>query len=124
FIVRRLGPLHYGEWATASSLAAAHMVITNFGLRTLFVRNVARAPDHAADLLAAQLGLRLSLGVVASAIAMLICVLVPYPPIVIACMAVWCVWILISVVSTTLGDVLQSMERFDAYSAGSMGAGV
>ena len=117
FIVRQLGPLQYGEWAAAASLAAAHLVITNVGLRTLFVRDVARRPEDAADLLAEQLGLRLALGALAGAIAIVVCVLVGYPPVVTACMVVGCVWILLSVVGSTLGDVLQAMERFGTYSA-------
>jgi O-antigen/teichoic acid export membrane protein len=124
FIVRRLGSLQYGEWAAAASLAAAHLAISNLGLRTLFVRDVSRRPGDAASLIADQLGLRLALGAVAGAIAMLICVLVGYPPTVIACMAIGCVWILVSVLSTVMGDVLQALERFDAYSRASIVSGV
>ena len=116
FIVRKLGSLRYGEWATAAALAAAHQVITNIGLRTLFVREVARRPAAAGELLTQQLGLRLGLGVLACASAMTVCLLVGYPPVVLTCMAVGCVGILLSVVGTTLGDVLQALERFGAYS--------
>jgi O-antigen/teichoic acid export membrane protein len=123
FIVRRLGSLHYGEWVTASSLASTHLVITNVGLRTLFVREIARRPGDAADLLANQLGLRLALGVVAAASAFTVCLLLGYPPIVMACMAVGALWIVLSVIGSTLGDLLQARERFGAYSAAGLAAG-
>src|SRR4029450_3999996 len=66
YIIRRLGPLQYGEWATAAALASAHLVVTNAGLRTIFVRDLARLPERAADLLAVQLALRIALGLLAA----------------------------------------------------------
>ena len=124
YIIRRMGTLHYGEWAAAASLASAHLVVTNPGLRTLFVRDVARRPDNAKELLAEQLGLRLVLGALAAASAMSICLLFGYPPIVVACMAVGCVWIILSALWTTLGDLLQSLELFATYSAVGMVSGL
>src|SRR5215204_552042 len=61
YIIRRLGPLQYGQWATGAALASAHLLMTSAGLRTIFVRDVARRPDLARELLAAQLGLRITL---------------------------------------------------------------
>jgi O-antigen/teichoic acid export membrane protein len=124
YIIRRLGPLHYGEWATAAALAAAHLIVTNVGLRPLFVREVARRPEHAATLLAEQLGLRLVLGVAACGSAMTVCVLLRYPPAVTACTLVGCVWILLSVVSTTFGDVLHGLEQFGGFAATGFASGL
>ena len=124
YIIRRLGPLQFGEWATAAALASAHLVVTNAGLRTIFVRDLARVPDRATDLLAAQLTLRISLGVVASGCALAVAMLLRYPPIVIGCTAVDCIWILLSVISSTFGDVLQARERFGSYSATAFLAGI
>jgi O-antigen/teichoic acid export membrane protein len=124
YIIRRLGPLQYGEWAAAAALASAHLVVSNAGLRTIFVRDVARLPERAAELLAVQLTLRIALGVAASVCALAVAAALQYPPVVIGCTAVDCLWILLSVVSSTFGDVLQSREQFGRYSISTFIAGV
>lgn len=124
YIIRRLGALQYGQWATAAALASASLLITSVGLRTLFVRDLARRPDCAGELLAAQLALRIVLGGVAAACALAGAVALGYPPVVIACTAVGCVWILLSVISSTFGDVLQSREQFASYSAIALASGM
>jgi O-antigen/teichoic acid export membrane protein len=124
YIIRRLGARHYGEWATASALATALLIVTNVGLRPIFVRDLARRPEDARDLLAEQVGLRMVLGALAAAFAMAICLVLRYPPVVIACMAVWCVWIMLSVLSSTLGDLLQSFEMFGGFAAGGLVSGL
>ncbi len=124
YIIRRLGAAPYGQWATAAALASAHLLVTNVGLRPIFVRDVARQPEHARDLLAEQLGLRLVLGGLAAASAMTICLLLRYPPVVLACMAVGCVWIMLSVISSTLGDLLHALEKFGSYAATALVSGL
>src|SRR6476660_2801659 len=124
FIIRQLGALQYGQWATAAVLAAAHLIVTTAGLRPIFVRDVARRPGHARDLLADQLAIRMVLGVLAAASAMTICLLLRYPPVVIACMAVGSIWIMLSVISSTLGDLLQSLEEFGSYSVSGLISGL
>jgi len=124
YMIRRLGPLQYGQWATAAALAQAHLLLTSAGVRTLFVREVARQPERAEELLGSQLAVRLILAGVASALALLVCLLLGYPSIVMKCTAVWCAWIFISVIGSTLGDVLQSLERFGVYSLAAFAAGV
>jgi len=64
------------------------------------------------------------LAALASISAMLVCVALGYSSIVIVCMALGCVRILISAVASTLGDVLQSMERFESYSVTTALSGV
>jgi O-antigen/teichoic acid export membrane protein len=117
YIIRGLGAEQYGQWATAAALASAHQLVTNVGLRPIFVRNIARHPERADDLLAEQLGMRMVLGALAAVFAMIVCVLLRYPPVVLACMAIGCVWIMLSVISSTLGDVLQALEKFGSYAA-------
>jgi O-antigen/teichoic acid export membrane protein len=124
FMIRRLGALHYGEWATAAALAAAHLVMTSAGLRTIFVREVARRPHLAGDLLAAQLALRIALSVLAAGSVMTLSVVLRYPPVVIACAAVGCVWIVLSAIASTFGDLLQSLELFGSYSRAALAAGI
>src|SRR4029453_1889088 len=91
YIIRCLGPLQYGQWATAAALVSAHLLITNAGLRTIFVRDVARRPERARELLAVQLALRITLAGIAAACAMAVATLLGYPAVVIACTAVGCV---------------------------------
>ena len=123
YIIRRLGPLQFGQWATAAALASAHLLMTNAGLRTMFVRDVARRPDCAPELLASQLAVRLALGGAAALSTLAMSILLHYPPVVVACAAVGCVWILISVIASTFGDLLQSLERFASYSATAFASG-
>src|SRR5262245_41220674 len=61
YMIRRLGPVQYGQWATAAALVSTHLLITSAGLRTIFVRDVARWPERARELLAVQLALRVAL---------------------------------------------------------------
>ncbi|HJZ75338.1 MAG TPA: oligosaccharide flippase family protein [Vicinamibacterales bacterium] len=124
FIIRRLGPLQYGQWATAAALASAHLLMTSAGLRTVFVRDLAQRWELAPELLATQLSLRIALAGVAAGSAIAVSVLLRYPPVVVACTAVGCVWIVISVIASTYGDVLQSLEQFGSYSATAFAAGV
>jgi O-antigen/teichoic acid export membrane protein len=124
FIIRQLGALQYGQWATAAALASAHLILTSAGLRPVFVRNVARRPEHACELLAEQLALRMVLGGLAAASAMAIAFVLRYPPVVIACMAVGSVWIMLSVISSTLGDLLHSLEKFGSYSVTNLISGL
>jgi O-antigen/teichoic acid export membrane protein len=124
YIIRRLGALQYGQWATAAALASASLLITSVGLRALFVGDLARRPECARELLAAQLALRIVLGGVAAACALASAVVLGYPAVVIACTAVGCLWILLSVISSTFGDVLQSREQFASYSAIALASGM
>src|SRR5437764_1361899 len=61
YIIRTLGPAAYGQWALGFALVTTASFLTNLGLRTTFVRFVAAHPAMAADKMAQQLGLRLSL---------------------------------------------------------------
>jgi O-antigen/teichoic acid export membrane protein len=124
YIIRRLGAEQYGQWATAAALASAHQLVTNVGLRPIFVRDVARHPAHAEHLLAEQLGVRMVLGGLAAVSAMILCVLLRYPPVVLTCMAVGCVSIMLSVISSTLGDLLQALEKFGSYAATALISGL
>src|ERR1044071_9217231 len=78
YIVHRLGPFGYGQWAIAASLVAASGVLSNFGLRTLFSRDVAQNPANAAKGLAHQLGLRAFLTMGAFLLALGFCLAMGY----------------------------------------------
>src|SRR4051794_8718731 len=72
YIIRSLGPLQYGQWATAISLVAAAQAFCRLGLSTLFVRSIAQEPENAREALADQLGLRGLLGSLAGLSAILL----------------------------------------------------
>ena len=124
YIISHLGALRYGQWATAAALTALHVLLTTVALRPVFIRNIARRPEDARELLAEQLALRLALGALGAASAITIALALRYPPVVIACVAVGSVWIMLSVISATLGDLLQALEHFTSYSVTSIISGL
>lgn len=124
FIIRRLGPTGYGQWAIATSLLAVTAVLTNLGQRGTFVRAVAADPDSAAPALADQLGLRLLLGVLASVIAVAACGLLRYPPIVLECVVLSAVGLVLTTIASTLADLLQSFSRVKTLAAVNLAAGL
>jgi O-antigen/teichoic acid export membrane protein len=124
FIIRQLGPTGYGQWAVATSLLAVSAVLTNLGLRGAFVRAVAADPDSAAPALADQLGLRLLLAVLSSAIVLFACGLLRYPPIVLQCVALGAGGLMLTTFASTLGDLLQSLHRMKTLAAINLASGL
>jgi O-antigen/teichoic acid export membrane protein len=124
YVIRSLGPTEYGHWATATSLAAAVGFMTNFGLRGTFVRRIAREPEHAAEALAEQLGLRLALAVVAVSAAMLACLALGYGRLVLQCTAITALGLVLTTISTTAADVLQALQRLPTIAMVNMVAGI
>lgn len=124
YIIRRLGPAQYGAWAVALSLTSANAFLTNLGLRPLFIRSLTRSPKRAEELLAEQLALRLALSLVGGLSALLLAVLLRYPPIVIACVLVSNVSLFLAVAWTALGDVLQALQRLRGVACATLTGGV
>ena len=87
YVIRGMGPSGYGLWATATTLVGVTALLANLGLRSAFVRSVARAPESAAVAFADQLGARTALSILASGVALGACLLLGYPRMVIACTA-------------------------------------
>jgi len=115
YIVRRQGDVNFGQWQTAMTLTTTLAVLAHVGLRPYFVR--AMAQDHASvgRRLAEQLALRMSLALVAGALAVGSCLALGYSKTVLACTAVGSVGILFSALSECFADVLEALERFLAY---------
>jgi O-antigen/teichoic acid export membrane protein len=124
FIIRRLGPTGYGQWAVATSLLAVTAVLTNLGLRGAFVRAVAADPNSAPAALADQLGLRLALAAAASATVVAACGLLRYSRPVHQCVALGAVGLTLTTVATTLGDLLQALHRVRTLAAVNLAAGL
>lgn len=115
FIVRQLGKGGYGQWDAAATLAAVAMLFTNLGLRGAFVRAIARDPDSAAQLLAEQFGIRLPLCFFASAVVMVSCYALNYSWDITACAWVYCIWIFLNTIMSTLSDLLQGLQRMSVF---------
>jgi O-antigen/teichoic acid export membrane protein len=124
FIIRRLGPTGYGQWAVATSLLAVSAVLTNLGLRGAFVRAVAAKPASAGSALADQLGLRLLLAVTSSLIVVAVCGLLRYPPIVLQCVGLGAAALTLTTFASTLADLLQSLHRVKTLAAVNLAAGL
>ena len=124
FIIRRLGPTGYGEWAVATSLLAVSGVLTNLGLRGAFVRAVAAKPESAGPALADQIGLRLLLAVTSSLIVFAACGLLRYPLIVLQCVGLGAAALTLTTFVSTLADLLQSLHRMKTIAAVNLGAGL
>ena len=108
YIIRGLGPSAYGDWTMATALIGVLGILANLGLRGAFVRQVAGQPHNAAKALAEQLGLRLVLSVGAAILAILLCLILRYPLVVMECAAVGAVAMIVSTFASTLVDVLQA----------------
>ena len=124
YIIRGLGASGYGQWTVGTSLVAATAFLTNLGLRTLFVRDIAQNPDQAAVMLAEQLGLRSVLSVVAGGLALLLCKCLHYPPIIVWCVALAAAGLVLSTLVGALNDVLQGLQLLHVLATTSMVSGL
>src|SRR5580700_9627609 len=117
YIIYRLGPLQFGQWTIGASLVATTSFLANLGLRTLFVRSIAQNPEHASEALGEQLGLRSLLSIVAGVAAIVLCVLLRYPSVVLSCVAVNVLAMTLSTVASVFADLLQSFQNFKVIAA-------
>src|SRR5260221_4097609 len=111
YIIRKLGPGPYGQWTTATSLITALTVLTNLGLRGTFVRSVARDPELAPTAFAEQLALRLILSIGVGIVGVMLCLVLRYDTVVLACTAIGAVGIVMASISTCAAPLLQTQQR-------------
>jgi O-antigen/teichoic acid export membrane protein len=124
YVIRGLGPTSYGQWAVATTLVGVVTFLTNLGLRGAFVRAVARDPKAAAVSLAEQLGLRLSLSLLAASAALVTGLLLGYSHVVIVCTLLSSLGLALLTASTTAADLLQALQRLPTVAGINMAAGV
>jgi O-antigen/teichoic acid export membrane protein len=124
YIIRKLGATGYGQWSTAVALVTTVGVLTNLGLRGVFVRAVARDPAAACEAMARQLGTRLILAVLAGAAVIAAAWLLRYPPVVIQCTLLAAVGLIFTTVFTTASDLFEAFQRFPAMSVASLVGGL
>jgi O-antigen/teichoic acid export membrane protein len=111
YVIRSLGASGYGQWAVSVSVIATVTILTNLGLRGVFIRSVAVDPGAARGALAEQLGLRLSLALPAAAGAVLTCAALGYAPVVLVCTTIGGCGLVLTMVATTVADLLQALHR-------------
>jgi O-antigen/teichoic acid export membrane protein len=111
YIIRKLGPAGYGQWSAAAALTAAVLVLTNLGVRTIFVRAIAQNPESAPQAFAEQLGLRVLLALGASIVAIFACLVMHYPPAVMQCTLIGSLGLLCCGVASSVSDLLYAFER-------------
>lgn len=114
YIIRSLGAKGYGEWVTATTLAATVSFLTNLGLRMHFVRRVAQDHEVASEAISEQLGIRVLLAGTAAAICIAACACLRYPSVVLACTVVSALSLILSVVQTAFADLMQAVGKLKA----------
>jgi len=124
YIIRSLGAERYGQWSTAAALVAVASVMTNLGLRGVFVRTVAQNPDSAEKTLAAQLGARAVLSLLAAAAVIAAVFALRYPRVIVECAAVASIGIFLTAASSALSDLLQGLNRISVYAAANFVGGL
>jgi O-antigen/teichoic acid export membrane protein len=124
YIIRCLGPTAYGQWAVATTLNAAVMFLTGMGLRPLFVRSVTHEPLRGPELLAEQLGLRATLGLLAAGLATATAIALRYPTVIVLSTVLAGVSTVLIAAWTTFADYLQAFQRVRAAATITTVAGV
>lgn len=124
YIIRNLGASGYGQWATAASLVTVASALTSLGLRGVFVRGVARDENSAPAALADQLGVRMILCSIATLVVIGTCFILRYPLIIIECAAVASLGMFLTVVASTMSDLLQGLHKINIYASANFIAGL
>lgn len=124
YIIATLGAHDYGQWAVALTLVATGSILTNLGLRSFFIRGVARRPETASSALAEQLGLRMTLAVLAGGLSVVVCYSLGYPRAVLQCTAVLAAGGVFTAMATVVSDLLTATERLPALASINMTAGL
>jgi enterobacterial common antigen flippase len=124
YIIRSLGATGYGQWVLPTVVIGIVTGLTHLGLRALFIRELAQQPERAAETLAVQLGLRVSLAVVAAIAALLLGVCLGYPAIVLQCLGIAVIGLILVTASTVLGDFLQGLDHLRGFTLINLASGL
>lgn len=124
FIIAKLGAATYGQWALALSLNTTALIITNLGLRSFFVRQLAQDPGCAATAFRDQLGTRSLLAVVAAGASIGTAWVLGYPKAVLLATSLLSIGILFNAITACVADLLQALERLPVLASINMVAGL
>jgi O-antigen/teichoic acid export membrane protein len=125
YLIPALGPFEYGLWTTSMALVGATTILTNLGLRQVYIREISGA-DQATQqrLLREQLGLRLMLALCAAAIVPLSALLLRHNPRVVLTASIFALGLPLNISWTVLADVLTAREMFRKSAMASFWAGI
>ena len=123
-IIRRLGATQYGEWAVATALVATTAFLTNLGLREVFLRRVIFYPADVETAVAEQIGLRGMLALLSGAVALVACLLIGYPPIILQCVSIMSVGVVLSTLNSVLVDMMQGTHRVSTVATANFVSGL
>lgn len=124
YVIRNLDAKDYGQWATATTILTLCAYLTNMGLRGTFVRELARSPEDARNVFARQLGLRVALACLAGPVAIIICLALRFPNVVLYCTIFGALGMILNSAATTANDFLQSQQKFSQCAAISIVSGI
>jgi O-antigen/teichoic acid export membrane protein len=124
YIIRGMGPLGYGQWATALTVIGTLGFLSNLGLRPLFVRTVAQNPDDAPNALAHQLGIRFVLTCLSGLLACGFCLALRYDIPIIGATLILSLGLFATMVGIVLTDLLQGLHSIRSYVAVNLVSGV
>jgi O-antigen/teichoic acid export membrane protein len=124
YIIRTLGADAYGEWSVALALVAFVTFLTNFGLRMHLVRSLAQHPETAPHAVAEHLGLRILLSLGAGGVAVLACLVLRYPLLVLECTALSALGLLFTVIAGVAADLFQAQQRLSVLACINLFAGL
>jgi O-antigen/teichoic acid export membrane protein len=124
YVIRSLGPEGYGQWSTATALVGTFAVITTFGFRPLFTRMVAQRPDLARAETQYQLGLRTLLSLVTIGGAVVACLALHYPTVVLLCTLIAGAGATVSSAAGVLEDLLQGFQQLRQMALATFVAGL
>lgn len=124
YIIRRMGPEGYGLWGISAGLVATVLFLTSLGVRPLFVRAIAQDPSRAPEAFAEQLGLRTLLACGAGLVALAACLILRYPPVVLACTLIGAVGLVCTAVGSSVTDLLYARERLGESAGITFAAGL
>ncbi|MFH1017352.1 MAG: flippase [Pseudomonadota bacterium] len=110
-IARRLGKTDYGTFTYAFAFANLFFVFASMGLRPVTVRAIAQTPDRLVPYLGMMFPLRLVLGLVATAVLLLLSRLLHQDRMVILTVAIASGTVLFNSVSSIFRDVFQGFEN-------------
>ncbi len=125
YLIPALGPVEYGLWTTSMALVGATTILTNLGLRQIYIREISGA-DQATQqqLLREQLGLRLMLAAFAASIVPLSALLLRHESRVVLTASIFALALPLNISWTVLSDVLTAREMFRKSATAAFWAGL
>lgn len=125
YVTHKLGPKGFGQVTAASAVVAIVGLWQGLGLRPLFVKRIAQHPEAAEEALSYQMGLRILLALGVGLLSQLVSFAwFGNQTVIQICVALSALALVITVVSGTLCDLLQGLQRLRAFATINFIAGI